>query len=81
MENAPRLATFTKASVFNDFLSVLDKNGYFPDYEVVSCPDYGIPQNRKRLVLLASKCGTTVKIRDSAGVERAAPLFLCLRIK
>ena len=57
MENVPRLATFTKASVFNDFLSVLDKNGYFHDYQIVNCPDYGIPQNRKRLVLLASKFG------------------------
>ena len=31
--------------------------GYFVHYEVVNCPDYGIPQKRKRLVLLASKFG------------------------
>lgn len=57
MENVPRLAIFNKANVFSDFLKVLDDNGYFYSYEVVNCPDYGIPQNRKRLVLLASKFG------------------------
>src|SRR5690606_37476537 len=35
----------------------LKKQGYSVSYEIVNCPDYGIPQNRKRLVLLASKLG------------------------
>ena len=30
---------------------------YYVWYEVVFCPDYGVPQNRKRLVLLASMMG------------------------
>lgn len=58
MENVPRLAKFDKTSVFSDFLETLRKNEYFePFYEIVNCPDYGIPQHRKRLVLLASKYG------------------------
>jgi len=27
------------------------------EYQVVNCPDYGVPQHRKRLVLLASRLG------------------------
>lgn len=57
MENVAQLLNFKKAPVFEDFLTELSNLGYFVHYEVVYCPDYGIPQNRKRLVLLASKFG------------------------
>lgn len=55
MENVPRIR---EMSVFKDFLEVLKKNGYSTNGgQVVYCPDYGIPQNRRRFVLLASKLG------------------------
>ncbi len=57
MENVSQLINFKKAPVFEDFLNSLRELGYFVHYEVVNCPDYGIPQNRKRIVLLASKLG------------------------
>lgn len=57
MENVAQLINFKRAPVFEDFINELKKIGYFVNYEVVHCPDYGIPQNRKRLVLLASKFG------------------------
>jgi DNA (cytosine-5)-methyltransferase 1 len=57
MENVPQLLNFTKASVFQDFLCSLTDNDYQVDYQIVDCPKYGIPQKRKRLVLLASKLG------------------------
>lgn len=57
MENVSQLINFKKAPVFEDFLNSLRELGYFVHYEVVNCPDYGIPQKRKRLVLLASKLG------------------------
>ncbi|MBD1939434.1 DNA cytosine methyltransferase [Microcoleus sp. FACHB-68] len=44
-------------SVFEGFIARLKKLNYcFESYEV-NCLDYGIPQSRKRLVLLASKFG------------------------
>lgn len=46
-----------KTDIFKSFLSVLEKNNYFVDYKVVYVPDYGAPQNRSRLILLASKLG------------------------
>ncbi len=57
MENVPRLAKFTKEPIFKEFLETLNNNGYNCSYKIVNCPDYGIPQHRKRLVLLASKFG------------------------
>jgi DNA (cytosine-5)-methyltransferase 1 len=57
MENVPAIASFKLKSVLADFLEVLQNEGYNVKYKVVYCPDYGIPQTRKRLVLLASRLG------------------------
>ncbi len=47
----------TKTDIFEGFIEEVKKLGYQIDYEVVYCPDYGIPQSRSRLVLLGSKLG------------------------
>ena len=52
MENVPQLADH---HVFGEFLSHLD--GYHVWWDIVDCIRYGVPQTRKRLVLLASKHG------------------------
>jgi DNA (cytosine-5)-methyltransferase 1 len=57
MENVPQLLNFKKANIFQDFVDFLLGKGYFLSYSTVYCPDYGIPQKRKRLVLLASRLG------------------------
>lgn len=57
MENVPAIASFKLQSVLGDFVNTLEAEGYYVSYHVVYCPDYGIPQTRKRLVLLASKLG------------------------
>jgi len=54
MENVPELVN---TNVFKSFLSTLRKYNYYVSYCVAFCPDYGVPQNRKRLVLLASRLG------------------------
>ncbi|MGW8904419.1 DNA cytosine methyltransferase, partial [Heyndrickxia sporothermodurans] len=55
MENVPQLE---KENVFFDFIHLLEKNQYYIEWKVVFAPEYGVPQNRKRLLLLASKLGT-----------------------
>ncbi|EOS44535.1 DNA cytosine methyltransferase [Lachnospiraceae bacterium JLR.KK009] len=55
MENVPNLL---HEGIFMDFVGVLEETGYFVDYSIVYCPDYGVPQHRKRLVLLASRLGS-----------------------
>lgn len=54
MENVPNLAN---QKIFKDFVEFLEQKKYFVSYSNVYCPDYGIPQKRRRLVLLASKYG------------------------
>ena len=54
MENVPELVD---EKVFRDFHDALLQLGYDVDYSVVYCPEYGVPQNRRRLVLLASQLG------------------------
>lgn len=57
MENVSQILSFKQKPVFNDFVRLLEKNKYSVDFKVVYCPDYGIPQTRKRIVLLASRLG------------------------
>ena len=55
MENVPQIMSFKLKPVFPDFLSLLNELNYHVTYKVVYCPDYGIPQTRKRLALIAAK--------------------------
>ena len=56
MENVPNLTTFRNGKIYQDFLDALENNEYeVSPYPDVYCPDYGVPQHRKRLVLFASK--------------------------
>jgi DNA (cytosine-5)-methyltransferase 1 len=58
MENVPELQRY---KVFRDFLSVLADEGFHftrdPKKWVVFCQDYGVPQHRRRLVIVASRLG------------------------
>lgn len=54
MENVPNLSN---QRIFEDFVSTLENLKYHVTYKNVYCPDYGIPQKRRRLVLLASRLG------------------------
>lgn len=57
MENVPRLKNYRDGKVFNDFLNVLKKSKYQTWFEDIKAQDYGVPQNRRRLILMASKLG------------------------
>lgn len=54
MENVPSIE---RHRVFDAFLSGLSANGYRVWFATVRCADYGVPQTRRRLVLLASLHG------------------------
>ena len=55
MENVPELV---KESIFTEFLTKLENLGYTVEYSVVKAEEYGVPQHRRRLLLLASKEGS-----------------------
>lgn len=54
MENVPNLSNQT---IFGEFVEFLKIKKYYVNHMNVYCPDYGIPQKRRRLVLIASKYG------------------------
>lgn len=54
MENVP---TVEKHAVYRDFVTSLEECGYRVWHGVVDCSDYGLPQRRRRMVLLASRIG------------------------
>lgn len=55
MENVPELQS---EDIFRGFVRHLQTTGYSVSYSNIFCPDYGVPQRRTRLVLLASLFGS-----------------------
>lgn len=56
MENVPELVKFKKGKTYKEFIRNLRNNGYYvTEYPNVYCPDYGIPQQRTRLIVFASR--------------------------
>ena len=68
MENVPQLADH---SVFEMFLASLTE--YKVWHGVVECAEYGIPQTRKRLVVLASRLGPVAMLPPPLVDERSKP--------
>lgn len=64
MENVPGLM---QEQVFNDFKNSLVSLGYNIDVNIIDCASYGVPQRRKRLVLLASRLGDISLIPPTYG--------------
>lgn len=61
MENVPALI---KYDLFHEAINTLKANGYnHIDYKVVNVKDYGVPQSRRRLVMVGSRLGE-VKVAD-----------------
>lgn len=67
MENVPTVA---KHAVFDDFSASLEGQGYFVHRDVIDCTRYGLPQTRKRMVLLASRLGPISVIEPDAQKAR-----------
>ena len=57
MENVQQLRRFRDGRVLSNFVEELEQEGFHVTCKDVYCPDYGVPQGRTRLVLLASKRG------------------------
>ncbi len=63
MENVP---TVTNHAVFDNFVATLKRQGYYVWYDVIDCTEYGLPQRRRRTVLLASLHGP-IELRPADG--------------
>ncbi|MFD0788952.1 DNA cytosine methyltransferase [Microbacterium insulae] len=77
MENVPRIGT---SAIFEEFVAELRSEGFEVDWQTVYGPRYGLPQHRRRMVLLASRLGSIAvpagsrndgeykSVRDAIGV-------------
>ncbi|HJS09726.1 DNA cytosine methyltransferase [Sphingopyxis sp.] len=65
LENVPNLASIDSGEFLDDVKAELRALGYKVDHRVVLAADYGVPQNRKRLVVLGVKGKRTVRFPDA----------------
>ncbi|MDR1168516.1 MAG: DNA cytosine methyltransferase [Heliobacteriaceae bacterium] len=67
-ENVPGLQKIDKDGPLPNFIKNLKNMGYnVPEPKIVHAQDYGVPQRRKRLVLIASKLGEPTYPRETRG--------------
>ncbi|WP_258111679.1 DNA cytosine methyltransferase [Alicyclobacillus sp. SP_1] len=66
MENVPGIIDF---HLFKQVHAELSEMGYQIDFDVVDVADYGVPQRRKRFVMVGSRLGP-VKIARGNGIRR-----------
>jgi len=67
LENVPGLIEY---ELFKKAVKSLRRSGYrWMDYKIVNVKDYGVPQNRKRLVLVGSRLGE-IKVAPPVGRKR-----------
>jgi DNA (cytosine-5)-methyltransferase 1 len=66
MENVPALLKYKGGKVFCSFVETLEKAGYqHVRWSVVRCEDFGVPQKRRRLVLIASRVHPLPELRPT----------------
>ncbi len=68
MENVPGLMD---QDVFRGFVESLEERSYHVDYKVVNCVEYGLPQQRNRLLLIASQLGPIKLLRPNEFKRKA----------
>ncbi len=85
VENVPGVLRKKDESGLNEFIEWLKTNGYSnPHFKVHNVNNYGVPQNRKRFTLIASRLsdceikpleidGEKLKVKDVLGVENGFP--------
>lgn len=69
IENVPGMARVKGNSTFRRFLRLLETKGYDAKFEVLDAKKFGVPQTRKRLVLIAMREHTATVPQLTHGVS------------
>ena len=64
IENVPGLKNNKNENIRQSFLNFLTLKGYFYKDDIINIHDYGVPQNRKRYLIIASKKNRIVKFPE-----------------
>ena len=65
MENVPGMVSGKMRPAFDEFMEKIGEAGYRADWGVLSAADYGVPQDRKRVIMVA--------VRKDLGVDPVFP--------
>ena len=57
VENVPGISNAAGKEIYEQFRKTLDRHGFLTDAEKLDAKDYGVPQTRKRFILIASRHG------------------------
>ena len=61
MENVPGITTLDDGYFLNSLIKKIEKMGYTNhDYKIINTADYGVPQKRKRFILIANRTGNII---------------------
>ena len=58
LENVKHLVNHDKKRTFNIIISTLEDLGYNVSYRILNSKDFGVPQTRERIIIVATKNGT-----------------------
>lgn len=76
LENVPNLASIQQGEFLDDVKAELRALGYTVDHTIVSAADFGVPQNRKRLVVLGLRGKTGVQFPAATHGTDEQPFIL-----
>jgi len=72
VENVPGLHSRKGESILSDFIGFLSESGYAWSDGVVNASSYGVPQNRKRYLLIATRLRDSVELPKPSRAEGMA---------
>lgn len=75
LENVPGIQNVDLKGPFGDFVAFLTHEGYWLDHAVIESKNYGVPQQRRRLILLASRLGPISLPPETHGPGTGNPVY------